>query len=304
MTVSCPRVFPLLAGLSLLIGLPRPASGEPQLQVNVNPSSPRLGESMAVIIDPPGNLDPTQADNLTVRFTRSGATEAETFPVFPLDPAGDRYRALIPTTPLEAHGRTLLQVSDGTETRNLAVWIQDRRFPTQRITLSGSGSGSATQYELDRVAALKNLVTPTKHWSGPFRRPSNGRTSTAFGVRRYYNGVFAQDYYHRGLDYAAGTGSPVVAPAAGTVALIDYERNGFRIHGNTVGIDHGQGVVSIFLHLHTIPSGLKEGDFVQAGQNIGTIGSTGASTGPHLHWGLYVNNISVDPTPWLNQTVQ
>ncbi|MBV5260988.1 M23 family metallopeptidase [Synechococcus moorigangaii CMS01] len=304
MTVSFPRVFPLLASLALSLGFSRSAIGAPQLQVTVNPSSPKLGESMAVIIDPPGTLDPERADTLTVRFTKSGATQAETYPVFPLDPAGDRYRAFIPTSPLEPHGKTLLQVSDGTETRNLAVWIQDRRFPTQRITLSGSGSSQATQYELDRVAALKALVTPTKYWQGPFQRPNSGRVSTIFGVRRYYNGVFAQDYYHRGIDYAAGTGSPVVAPAAGKVALIDFERNGFRIHGNTVGIDHGQGVISVFLHLNSIPSNLKEGDLVQAGQTIGTVGSTGASTGPHLHWGLYVNGVAVDPEPWRNQTVQ
>ncbi|MEB3224436.1 MAG: M23 family metallopeptidase [Synechococcus sp.] len=304
MTVSFPRVFPLLTGLSLALGVAQSATSEPQLQVTVNPSSPKLGESMAVIIDPPGTLDPEQADTLTVRFTKSGATQAETYPVFPLDPAGDRYRALIPTSPLEPHGKTLLQVSDGNETRNLAVWIQDRRFPTQRITLSGSGSSRATQYELDRVATLKALVTPTKYWSGPFLRPSSGRVSTIFGIRRYYNGVFAQDYYHRGIDYAAGTGSPVVAPAPGKVALIDFEKNGFKIHGNTVGIDHGQGVISIFLHLNSIPSTLKEGDLVQAGQTIGTVGSTGASTGPHLHWGLYVNGTSVDPELWRSQTVQ
>ncbi|ANV84327.1 peptidase [Picosynechococcus sp. PCC 7003] len=304
MTVSLPRFLPFFASLALVVGFSESATSEPQLQVTVNPSSPKLGESMAVIIDPPGTLDPQQADTLTVRFTKSGATQADTYPVFPLDPAGDRYRALIPTSPLEPHGKTLLQVSDGNETRNLAVWVQDRRFPTQRITLSGRGSGPATQYELDRVAVLKALVTPTKHWNGPFLRPNSGRVSTIFGVRRYYNGVFAQDYYHRGVDYAAGYGSPVVAPAPGKVALIDFEKNGFKVHGNTVGIDHGQGVISVFLHLNSIPSNLKEGDFVQAGQTIGTVGSSGASTGPHLHWGLYVNGVAIDPELWRNQTVQ
>ncbi len=115
-------------------------------------------------------------------------------------------------------------------------------------------------------------------------------------MRRYYNGEFAQDYYHRGVDYAASTGTPVVAPAAGHIRLVDREANGFRIHGNTVGIDHGQGVLSIMIHLNSIS--VREGDFVQAGQTIGTVGSTGASTGPHLHWGLYVNGIAVDPVPW------
>jgi murein DD-endopeptidase MepM/ murein hydrolase activator NlpD len=303
MTLSLPRFVSVLTGFAVVASLPTMARSAPQLEVTVNPSSPKLGESMAVIIDPPGILPPQEADKLTVHFTKSGATQAEIYPVFPLDPAGDRYRALIPTSPLEPHGKTLLQVSNGNETRNLAVWIQDRRFPTQRITLSGGGS-NATQYELDRVAAFKALVTPTKYWSRPFLRPNSGRVSTIFGVRRYYNGVFAQDYYHRGVDYAAGYGSPVVAPAPGKVALIDFEKNGFKIHGNTVGIDHGQGVISIFLHLNSIPSNLKEGDLVQAGQTIGTVGSSGASTGPHLHWGLYVNGVAVDPELWRTQTIQ
>jgi murein DD-endopeptidase MepM/ murein hydrolase activator NlpD len=300
---------PLLLGIItalivILPSLPNLAQPAPKLQVQLNPSSPKLGESMLVIIDPPGNMSLSEAENLTVFFTKSGATQAERFPVFPMDGMGDRYRSLIPTSPLDQHGRTLLQVSDGEETRNLAVWVQNRSFPTQRITLSGSGSGSATQYELDRVAALKALVTPTKYWQEAFMAPNSSRVSTVFGVRRYYNGVFANDYYHRGIDYAAGRGAKVVAPAAGKIALIDYEKNGFRVHGNTVGIDHGQGVVSILMHLDSIPSGLKEGDFVARGQQVGTVGSTGASTGPHLHWGLYVNGVAVDPTPWRSQIVE
>jgi murein DD-endopeptidase MepM/ murein hydrolase activator NlpD len=143
------------------------------------------------------------------------------------------------------------------------------------------------------------LETPEKYWKGPFLKPNAGPITTGYGVRRYYNGVFADDYYHRGVDYAGDTGSPIVAPAAGKIALVGRASQGFRVHGNVVGIDHGQGVSSIMLHLSRID--VKEGDFVQAGQRIGTVGSTGAATGPHLHWGLYVHGLSVDPVPWRNQ---
>lgn len=279
------------------------AQAAPQLQVELRPTSPKLGESMLVEIDPPGNIPPNNSQRITVNFTKSGSNEAVSYPAFPIDADGDRYRAFIPTTPLDNHGRTLLQISDGAETRNLAVWVQKRSFPTQRITIRGAASQGATQHELDRVAKFKALVTPVKYWSGPLVRPNGGRVSTIFGVRRYYNNVFAKDYYHRGIDYAAGYGSPVVSPAAGKIALIGYEKDGFRVHGNTVGIDHGQGVISIMLHLNSIPAGLKEGDLVQAGQTVGTVGSTGASTGPHLHWGFYVNGVSVDPGPWRSQSM-
>jgi murein DD-endopeptidase MepM/ murein hydrolase activator NlpD len=216
------------------------------------------------------------------------------YPTFPL-PDG-RFQALIPTTPLDTPGRLVIQVSGGEPTRNLAVGLRQRRFPTQRITLSPNQRDLGTQHELDRVAAFKQRVTPERLWRGPMVRPSGGSVRSPYGVRRYYNGVFAQDYYHRGVDYAASTGSPVRSPAAGRIALVGRVAEGFELHGNTIGIDHGQGVLSIMIHLSRID--VQEGQRVEAGQVIGAVGSTGASTGPHLHWGLYVHGLSVDPEPW------
>jgi murein DD-endopeptidase MepM/ murein hydrolase activator NlpD len=86
------------------------------------------------------------------------------------------------------------------------------------------------------------------------------------------------------------------------VRLVGREAKGFEIHGNTIGLDHGQEVLSIMIHLSRID--VKEGDFVTAGQRIGAIGDTGASTGPHLHWGLYVNGVAVDPVPWRTTGVE
>ncbi|MDY6782306.1 MAG: M23 family metallopeptidase [Cyanobacteriota bacterium] len=257
----------------------QPASA---LQVSLNPSNPQLGDTLSAVIQ----LDDPDSE-------ASVAANGKTYPIFPLGP--NRYRALIPTTPLDRPGTLTLQVGGDGETRNLNLQLRDRTFPTQRIRLAGGGS-NATEVELSRVAAFKTLVTPEKFWNGAFLRPTTGRVSTIFGVRRYYNGVFAQDYYHRGVDYAASTGTAVIAPAAGRIALVGKEAEGFRVHGNTIGIDHGQGVLSIFLHLSKIY--FREGDVVRAGQPIGAVGSTGSSTGPHLHWGLYVHGNAIDPVPW------
>lgn len=255
-------------------------------QVQINPSSPKLGEAISVMVTPD---NPDNGRNL--RVTSNG----ETYPVFQIAP--NQYRAFIPTTPLQKSGRRVIRVSGDGRTRNLAVWVNNRRFPTQRINLPPGKAGvKATQLELDRVRDFKALVTPQKFWNGPLRRPNASRITTIYGVRRYYNGKFANNYYHRGVDYAGGYGSPIIAPAAGRVALIGRESEGFKVHGNVVGIDHGQGVTSIFMHLNRI--NVKEGDMVKPGQLIGGIGSTGASTGPHLHWGLYVNGQAVDPVPW------
>ncbi|MDZ8024657.1 MAG: M23 family metallopeptidase [Nostoc sp. SerVER01] len=262
------------------------------LQVKVTPSNPKLGDTLSVEI----NLDnPQNSTNPTVAIGKN------TYPAFEIAP--NQYRAFIPTTPLEKAGTRSLQVTGDAQVQNLAVNVQNRKFPVQRITLPPGKAGvDATEYELKRVAAFKALQTPEKYWNGVFLRPNAGRMSTTYGVRRYYNGKFAEDYYHRGLDYAGAAGSAVIAPAAGRVALVGRVSQGFRVHGNVVGIDHGQGVSSIFMHLSRI--NVKEGDIVKAGQLIGAVGSTGASTGPHLHWGLYVNGLSVDPTPWRTKVVK
>jgi murein DD-endopeptidase MepM/ murein hydrolase activator NlpD len=252
------------------------------LEVQILPDNPQLGDTISVIVT---TNDRESQPTVTL--------DQKDYPVFAV---GEYYRALLPTSPLNQPGKLTIQVKGDGQTKNIGVWLKNRFFPTQKITLTGKANSSATQLELDRVAAFKELVTPEKFWNGAFVRPNAGRISTPFGVRRYYNGVFAQDYYHRGVDYAGGAGSAVMAPAAGYIRLVGKEAEGFRVHGNTVGIDHGQGVVSVLLHLQDIY--VKEGDFVQAGQTVGTIGSTGASTGPHLHWGLYVHGVSIDPVPW------
>ncbi|MEO1069931.1 MAG: M23 family metallopeptidase, partial [Cyanobacteria bacterium J06638_6] len=249
-------------------------------------SAPELGDTISVIVLPEvaGTTTPPQ---VTVNDTTA-------YPAFPI--GNNRFRALIPTSPLDPPGRMVIRVIGTEPTRNLAVGLKNRNFPTQRITLPANRRNLGTDHEFSRVAAFKAVVTPEQFWQGTLVRPNQGRRSTGYGVRRYYNGVFAQDYYHRGLDFAAPTGSPVVAPAAGRIGLVGRVSEGFELHGNTIGIDHGQGVLSIMIHLSRID--VNEGDMVRPGQVIGAVGNTGASTGPHLHWGLYVHGIAVDPDPW------
>lgn len=290
---SLPRGVSSAASLLLMTGNFLWAIATPllALEVQVTPSDPQLGDTITVKIE----LDPGEAPPTEVSMSEN------TYPVFPL--SGNKYRALVPTTPLDRPGRQVIQVMGSNEVRNIGIWVSDRSFPTQSIWLPPDKEDlTGTDYEFDLVDAFKALVTPQKFWNGPFLRPNEGFVSTIYGVRRYYNGVFADDYYHRGVDYAGPHGSPVLAPAAGRVALVGRESDGFEIHGNTVGIDHGQGVLSIMIHLSQIY--VQEGDMVEAGQAIGAVGNTGASTGPHLHWGLYVNGQSVDPVPWRFEAIE
>src|SRR5690606_10972710 len=117
--------------------------------------------------------------------------------------------------------------------------------------------------------------------------PLHGRESSAFGLRRFFNNEERNP--HSGQDIAAPTGTPSVAPAPSTVVLTGE----FFFNGNSVFIDHGQGLIRMLCHLHSID--VKEGSELQAGDVIGTVGATGRATGPHLHWTVSLNNARIDP---------
>jgi lysostaphin len=227
----------IFAVLPLTLALPVEA-----LQVKVIPTNPKLGDTLSVEIN---------SDNLKNGTNPTVASGKNTYPAFEIAP--NQYRAFVPTTPLEKAGTRTLRVAGDGQVQNLAVNVLNRKFPVQHITLPPGKAGvDATEDELKRVADFKALQTPKKYWNGVFLKPNAGRMSTNYGVCRYYNGTFAKDYYHRGLDYAGAAGSPVIAPASGRVALVGRVSQGFRIHGNVVGIDHAQGVTSIFMHLSRI----------------------------------------------------
>ena len=102
---------------------------------------------------------------------------------------------------------------------------------------------------------------------------------------------------HYGIDIAQKEGSPIVAPAPGIVKLV---ASNMFFTGNTIVIDHGLGLISIFAHLEKI--NVFEGEYVNIKEKIGTVGMTGRATGPHLHWGVYLKNTPVDPMTLMNST--
>ena len=129
-------------------------------------------------------------------------------------------------------------------------------------------------------------MSPEREWSGDFVAPAEARISDVFGTRRVFNGKVQST--HQGLDYAVPAGSPVTAVNSGTVLLAGP----LYFEGNCVVLDHGQGLLTLYLHLSEFK--VKEGDHVTRGQLIGLSGGTGRATGPHLHiavrWqGVYLN---------------
>ena len=233
-------------------------------------------------------------------------------PSYPLDRSKTKrdypiYRALIPTTPADSPGDRVLEVRvlDGSyRPVKIPCTIQRQVFETQHIWLGKQKARllrlRQTKREDAKVRAWQFLETGEQMWDGPFSAPSDGVITTQYGQRRFYNGKFAQNYFHKGLDYGADKGSPVSSPAAGRVVLVGREADGFDLHGNCVGLDHGQGVASMFMHLDEVK--VKVDARVEKGQRLGTVGDTGIATGPHLHWGLFVHGCCVDPYMWMNSS--
>jgi len=176
--------------------------------------------------------------------------------------------------------------------------IKDKAYKTQRLTVTNKRKVNPYAEDMDRIITEKKRTKKTlAHWDArelgdlAFVTPVEGRHSSSFGLRRIFNGQPRKP--HSGMDIAAPTGTPVITPIAGTVTNIgDYFFN-----GNSVFIDHGQGLITMYLHLNSI--NVKEGDALQRGDLLGTVGATGRVTGPHLHWGISLNDARVDPALFL-----
>jgi len=178
--------------------------------------------------------------------------------------------------------------------QSLSFQVGHKAYTEQRITLKNKQQVNPNAANLKRIAGeLAEQTTAYRQFSPRqpsnllFDKPVNGPLSSPFGLRRFFNGEERNP--HSGLDFAANRGTPIKAPAAGTVILVgDYFFN-----GKTVFVDHGQGLISMFCHLSEI--GVKVGDELPRGGVLGKVGATGRATGPHLHWNVSLNDARVDP---------
>ena len=143
------------------------------------------------------------------------------------------------------------------------------------------------------LATIYSQFTDTAYWDGPFTLPISGTVVSApYGDSRSYN-QGPVTIFHSGTDFAGTVGTPIYAPAAGKVIYSDT----LQIRGNTLIIDHGLGVMSGYYHLSAVH--VDVGQEVEQGQLIADGGSTGLSTGPHLHWDLRILNAAVDGLQWV-----
>jgi lysostaphin len=211
-----------------------------------------------------------------------------------------RWQALLAVDPISSAGSRSLKVLDASAKvlASTSLTVMATSFQTQAIRVSKQTAGLSPQAgEMEAIASLKALKTAKRYWDFPlqFNAPVPQCMNSPFGVKRVVNGVFTGNI-HKGIDQKSPQGQLIKAPESGKVQLA----RAFRLHGGTVGLDHGQGLTSIYIHMSQIS--VNEGDIVVKGQAIGKVGSTGFAAGPHLHWGAFVQGVSVDPlhlTPFI-----
>jgi len=208
------------------------------------------------------------------------------------------WRALLPIDVAAAAGRQVLSVEAKAPDNHAIeqaypISVAPHTFPARRITVDPKfvdpPADELERIEAERKTVEKIFATPTRerYWSQPFVVPVPGTATSSFGRRSIING--APRGQHTGTDFQAATGTPVVAPNRGRIALAADQ----YFPGNTIIIDHGLGVYSYLAHLSKFT--VEEGAMVERGQRIALSGATGRVTGPHLHWTMRLGSARVDP---------
>ncbi len=194
----------------------------------------------------------------------------------------------------KTNDQILVQLPDG-KTITHPMIIKQQTYKTSRIDGLPGRKVTPKPEDLKRIrgdntkiGAVRRLNSDVSGFLSGFIWPVKGRLSGVFGSQRILNGKPRRP--HNGVDIAAKQGTPVLATASGTVALVHED---MFFSGKTVMIDHGHGLSSVYIHMNTIT--VAEGSVVQQGAQIGTVGKTGRATGPHLHWGVSLFKMPLDP---------
>lgn len=205
----------------------------------------------------------------------------------------------IPLSAVPGEASITVQAPEGGE-RLLAYLIEAKRYSEQRLTVAPRtvdlSPEDQARYEGERAHLETVMATFSEPWpdlpSLRMQVPVPGRRSSSFGLRRVFNGQARNP--HSGMDIAAGTGTKVAAPLPGRV----IDTGDYFFNGQTVWLDHGGGLLSMYCHLSTINA--QTGDVLKTGDRLGAVGATGRVTGPHLHWGVMLNRAMVDPALFLS----
>ncbi|MED1791526.1 M23 family metallopeptidase [Brevibacillus nitrificans] len=230
-----------------------------------------------------------------VIFVRSNRAQAVTLfsQTYRLQPSQGEYSRFIPI-PFNAKPGTY-QVTTTDKQRSVPLTISPKKFAVDVLTVSNQLNDmrqdtNRINADQKKINAARSNSAKVPYFIGAFTQPAVGTLTTPFGYQRVVNGVPANR--HSAIDIANKPGTPIWASNHGKVVLADS----LYLTGNTIIIDHGLNVFSIYAHMSKLE--VKVGQEVKQGQVIGLMGTTGFSTGPHLHYGMLIGNTYVNPQPF------
>lgn len=194
-------------------------------------------------------------------------------------------------------GNYYLSINDNGKAFKRTIRVTKGRFGFERLRLPDKmvdrdkETEERVNMEAEMVKEAFGRPSTTQLWEGPFILPTEGRVTTPFGYRRLINGKTESS--HNGMDISAQEGTPVIASNKGKVAIA----GDFFLLGRFIILDHGLGIFTVYLHMKD--TFVKNGDIVDKGSKIGEVGTTGMSTGPHLHFGIRLGKARVSPNNFI-----
>ena len=276
----------MLVAFLILLGLLRMSvSAAAVVLVAVAPA--RLPQGGAVVVTVRG---PVPEGTMQVRFA------SRTWPLYQV---GDRWQTYMGTDPETIVGLRpvvieLVQQEGVQVLARRSVTVGQVRFPQRYLTFAPGTAAlldaKLVEEEHTKLAAALRTLEPAPLWAGAFRIPVVGPITSVYGVASVYQG--GSQGWHHGVDIAAPEGQPVYAANSGIVRLAEP----LPLSGIAAIVDHGMGILTYYMHMSAVD--VSVGQRVRTGEMIGRVGSTGLATGPHLHWGVHVNGIYVDPLRW------
>jgi murein DD-endopeptidase MepM/ murein hydrolase activator NlpD len=196
-----------------------------------------------------------------------------------------------------------LEINDGIRSFSKELIIETRKYkvtnvnglPPSKVNPPPEAVAKLEKDRLIKNAAWASLDENAKGFMENFKWPLKSvRITSSWGAVRSLNGTPGRPHY--GVDLGAPTGTNIYAPASGKIVIAE---NNLYYEGGLVGIDHGQGFISYTMHMSSVD--VKVGQLVVQGDKIGKVGSTGRSTGPHLHWSLRWHDKQIDPATMIGE---
>ena len=271
-----------------------------QVRYTIVPDNPRPGEPVTIAVD-------SAAKEAFLFVNGRQLAKTNFFPVFAEDGKPGFMAAILTIPSTSAFGNAIIRVDNERGVIcEIPFTIHPRTFASETIQLNPVLTGIRTDASPQRVEEsnrLWGILTTTGnrvYHTGPFIPPvTSTRRTSVFGGRRVfeYSDGRSDMSIHAGVDFGVPTGTQVVACGAGRVVLAAMR----IVTGNSVIIEHGPGIYSLYYHLDSI--NVQEGDIVEKGAVIGLSGSTGLSTGPHLHWEIRVNSENTDPDAFVDRPI-